>query len=320
MRSATALAYARAGLLGNPSDIYGGRVLAFTFTDFAARVSLTEAARIEIGDGLVAETLRDAVLPGVARRREGATALMAAAATKLVDHARHLIDGAPGFRLRVASDIPRQAGLAGSSAIVIAALRVLAAYFAIDVEAPTLAALALAAETDVLDITAGPMDRVVQAHEGLLYMDFRPGGAHARLDPALLPPVFIAWDPMPGESSGAVHDRVRERWERGEARVVEAVAELASLADEGLGALRAGDVDALCRLIDRSFAVRAGVWTLTGRDRDMIEIARRAGVSAKLCGSGGAIVGVLRDPAVFPPLAAAYRDAGYRTLRPGVGP
>lgn len=295
-------------------------MLAFTFTDFAARVSLTGAARIEIGDGLVAETLRDAVAPGVARQCEGATALMTAAATKLVDHAPHLIDGAPGFRLRVASDIPRQAGLAGSSAIVIAALRALAAHFAIDVDAPTLAALALAAETDVLDITAGPMDRVVQAHEGLLHMDFRRGAAHTRLDPALLPQVFIAWDPMPGESSGAVHERVRERWERGEVRVVEAVAELASLADEGLGALRAGDVDALCRLIDRSFIVRAGVWTLAGRDRDMIEIARQAGVPTKLCGSGGAIVGVLRAPSKFEALAAAYRHAGYRTLRPRVGP
>jgi glucuronokinase len=320
VRSATALAYARAGLLGNPSDIYGGRVLAFTFTDFTARTSLSEAPRIEIGDGLVAEALRDAVAPGVARRCQGATALMAAAVTKLADHAPHLIDEAPGFCLRVSSDIPRQAGLAGSSAIVIAALRALAARFALDLDAPTLAGLALAAETEVLGITAGPMDRVVQAHEGLLYMDFRPGGVSTRLDPTRLPPALLAWNPMPGEQSGTVHARVRARWERGEPQVVEAVAELASLADEGLGALRAGDVERLRQLIERSIAVRAAVWTLAEGDRDMIEIGRSAGVPMKLCGSGGAVVGVARDAAEFAPLEAAYRRAGYRTLRPRVVP
>jgi glucuronokinase len=295
-------------------------VLAFTFTDFAARASVTEAGRIEIGEGLVAETLRDAVAPGVARRCQGATALLAAAVTKLVDHAPHLTGAAPRFRLRVSSDIPRQAGLAGSSAIVIAALRALAAYFALDLGPPTLAALALAAETDVLGITAGPMDRVVQAHEGLLHMDFRPGAVHTRLDPALLPPVFIAWDPAPGEDSGAVHDRVRARWERGEPQVVEAVAELASLADEGLGALRTGDVDGLRHLIERSFAVRTAVWTLAERDRVMVEIGRGAGVPMKLCGSGGAVVGILPDVAELAPLGAAYRQAGYQTLRPRIGP
>jgi glucuronokinase len=320
VRSVTGLAYARAGLLGNPSDIYGGRVLAFTFTDFAARVFLTEAAGIEIGDGLAVEALRDAVAPGVARRCYGATALMAAALKKLADHAPYLIDGTPGFRLRMTSDIPRQAGLAGSSAIVIATLRAACAYLTIDLDVPTLAALALAAETEVLGITAGPMDRVVQAQEGLLYMDFGPGGAHTPLDPARLPPRFIAWDPRPGEDSGAVHERVRARWERGESRVVDAVAQLASLADDGVAALRAGDVDRIRHLIERSFAVRAAVWPLSPRDRDLIEIARRAGVPAKLCGSGGAVVGVVREPSELALLEAAYGAGGYRMLRPRVGP
>ena len=49
-------------MLGNPSDIYGGRVLAFTFQDFAARVGASGASGIELGD----EYLFDMVRPGMA--------------------------------------------------------------------------------------------------------------------------------------------------------------------------------------------------------------------------------------------------------------
>jgi hypothetical protein len=70
---------------------------------------------------------------------------------------------------------------------------------------------------------------------------------------------------------------VRPRWERGEALVVDAVEELAALADAGADALRRRDVARLCRLVERSVAVRASVWTLAPRDREMIDIARRAG-------------------------------------------
>ena len=46
--------------------------------------------------------------------------------------------------------------------------------------------MALAVETEDLGIAAGPQDRFVQAHEGLLYMDFaEPARAASALDPAL---------------------------------------------------------------------------------------------------------------------------------------
>lgn len=295
-------------------------MLAFTFEDFAARVTVTDAARVEIGDGLRAPSLHDAVATDAIGRLEGATALMAAAVKKLTDHAPHLLDSGAHFRLAFTSDIPRQVGLGGSSAIVIASLRALAGYLDVTLDAQSLAGLALAAETEVLGITAGPMDRVVQAHEGLLFMDFRAGASPARLDSALLPPLFVAWDPEPGEDSGAIHDRVRSRWERGETLVLDAVEELAALADVGAEALRRADGARLRLLVERSLAVRASVWTLAARDREMVDIALRAGVPAKLCGSGGAIVGVLGDATEFTALEAAYRSSGYRALRPRVGP
>jgi glucuronokinase len=41
-------AYARVGLLGNPSDLYGGRALSFAITDFSATVRLRPSAELLI--------------------------------------------------------------------------------------------------------------------------------------------------------------------------------------------------------------------------------------------------------------------------------
>jgi hypothetical protein len=50
-RSATGIAHARAGLLGNPSDQYGGKTIAFSIRDFAARVSIESSDRLVIRPG-----------------------------------------------------------------------------------------------------------------------------------------------------------------------------------------------------------------------------------------------------------------------------
>ena len=41
-------AYARVGLLGNPSDVYGGRALSFTIADFSATVRLRPSPELLI--------------------------------------------------------------------------------------------------------------------------------------------------------------------------------------------------------------------------------------------------------------------------------
>ena len=44
-------AYARAGFIGNPSDGYGGKTIAFIVKNFAAQVTLSPAERIEFVAG-----------------------------------------------------------------------------------------------------------------------------------------------------------------------------------------------------------------------------------------------------------------------------
>jgi hypothetical protein len=103
-----------------------------------------------------------------------------------------------GFRLSYDTNIPRQAGLSGSSAIVTAALSCLEAFFGdvYTLPKPLRPALVLAAES-ALGITAGLQDRVVQTYEGAVFMDFSAEGMKARghgeytpLDPDLLPPLW----------------------------------------------------------------------------------------------------------------------------------
>jgi len=297
--SATGQAFARAGLLGNPSDAYGGRTLAFSVFDFAARVRVTPAERTSIPD------------PRAER-------LIAAA---LARYARHTASPATPVLVELESDIPFQVGLSGSSAIVIATLRALAALYDRPLSPFDQAELALAVEVEDLGIAAGPMDRVTQAYEGLLAMDFRSPRrpeSYESLAPALLPAMLIAWHPEGGNPSGTVHSDVRERWQRGDPALQDAMRQFAALADRGRVALRDRDHPALRRAVDANFDLRSEWFPIAERDREMVELARRSGASAKQCGSGGACLIVLDAEAHAPPLIRNLEAAGYATLRPKV--
>jgi galactokinase/mevalonate kinase-like predicted kinase len=275
---------ARAALLGNPSDGYGGAVVAVALADFAACVERAEA---------------DDAHPD-------AVPLLRAAARRA---------GADGVGLRLRTTIPREVGLGGSSAIVLAALQ------ALDVALPAdeLARLALAIEAEDLGIAAGLQDRLVQALGGMLLMDFGSGGTRVeRLEPALLPPLYVAWREDSGGPSGRFHGGLRERWERGEPAVVGAMAELGEAARDGAAALRAGDAARFATLVDRTFDVRTSLARLDPRHLRMVEVARAAGASANSAGSGGAIVGTLPEPAAFADVAAALRAEGCEIIRPTV--
>src|ERR1019366_4648323 len=76
------------------------------------------------------------------------------------------------FTLEYESSIPQRLGLGGSSAIISASLRALCRYYHIELPLPVQANLVLETETRELNMPAGLQDRVVQAYQGLVYMDF----------------------------------------------------------------------------------------------------------------------------------------------------
>ena len=274
---ASASALARTGLVGHPSDGYGGATLAVTLRNFEAHVEATSAPRLEI----------DGEWP------EGGTRLIAATLKRFASEYGPLEQS---VRIRYRSTIPREVGLGGSSALVIAALRALARLHATTIGADVLPQLALAIETDELGIAAGLQDRVVQTYGGLMHMDFATH-SYERLEPALLPPLFVAWHPSAGGASGAAHAGVRARFERGERRIVQAMRTLAQLAHGAKTALEASDHAAFAAALDAGYDVRASIFDLDPRHTAMIEHARALGLPATYTGSGGAIAGIAADHA-----------------------
>jgi len=134
----------------------------------------------------------------------------------------------------------------------------------------------------------------VQAHGGLVYMDFHPGGGRVeRLDPALLPPLFVAYRRDASEPSAEVHAEIRARYDRGEPEIVAAMSEAAAFAERGRHCLLAGRTQELGELMSANVAARARMVELDPRHAGMVEIAAAHGAPANYAGSGGAVVGIM---------------------------
>jgi glucuronokinase len=269
----TASAFARTGLTGHPSDGYGGATLSVTLRNFAAEV-----------------TVEPADAPAITPAGDGVRLIEAAIA-------RFRRDVAPlphPLRVRYETTIPRECGLGGSSAIVIATLRALAQLSSTTIEQHDLPHIALACETEDLGIAAGLQDRVVQAYGGLVFMDFTRD-AYERLDAALLPPLFVAWDENSGGASGPAHAAVKTRFQAGDPHVTSAMTKLAQIAHDARAALLAHDHDAVAAALTAGYEIRARIFDLDPRHTAMIDAARELQLPATYTGSGGAIVGLARD-------------------------
>jgi glucuronokinase len=287
-RAAVGVASARAALAGNPSDGYGGAVLALTLP---AQQATARAWRSDAPTR--APTDAPTAGPTVEPPSELVTATVARFASEYARAAQETT------AVSWETTIPRAVGLGGSSAIVVAVLRALSSLWSVMIEPLAMAELALRIEVDDLGIAAGLQDRIAQTHDGLTFMDFSaPGSAtvHA-LDAARLPPLLVAWRARSGGHSGDVHAPLRDRHADGEPVVLEAMQALTRAAHDAARAISAGDHAALCVGVDASFDARRSMLALDPRHVEMIECARAAGAAANYAGSGGAIVAVCADAA-----------------------
>jgi glucuronokinase len=299
-----ARAPARVALAGNPSDGYGGAVLSLAIANYGAAVTVRDSSHLEIVPAPQDE-VRFGDLGGLVRDVRvngyyGGLRLLKAAVKRFADHA--LASGhdirASTFSIGYETDIPRAVGLGGSSAIVTAALRALCEHHGVAIGPEQLAELALDAERGELGIEAGLQDRVAQAFGGLTFMDFAaaPDERYTALDPGCLPPLFVAHLRDAGEPSERFHGDLRRRWEEGDPRVVAAMRRLAELAAQARSAVLAGDPASLGATMDATFEERRALGRLDPRHVELIERARSVAAPANFAGSGGAIVGVYRDP------------------------
>ncbi len=74
----------------------------------------------------------------------------------------------------------------------------------------------------------------------------------------------------------------------------------------------------LGKLIDENFDTRRALYQLPAWQVEMVESARACGASAKFAGSGGAIVGIYEDEAMFDALSERLATLQVRTIKPRI--
>ncbi len=327
-------AYARAALAGNPSDGYFGKTLSLCLSDFSARVVLTASETLEIVPSRedLAQFASIREMADDVRRNGyyGGLRLVKAALKKFVDYCDvHQIElpADHNFSLRYETDIPRQVGLAGSSAIITATWRALMQHYRVLVPREVLPAWVRATEQEELGITGGLQDRVAQSYGGLVFMDFertkleRDGfGSYEPLDVSLLPPLYLAYATRFAEESGVVHNDLRARWESGDENVHKVMQGLGTVAQAARDCLMEGRAHELGALINANFSLRCCIVPISPSHLQMVEVAMSCDASAHFAGSGGAIIGTFENDATFARLEEKLGEFGCRVLKPHVAP
>lgn len=326
-------AFARAGLVGNPSDGYFGRTISFIVRNFGAQVELYETPDLEIMPN-VRDHSRFQSLDALAEDVKlhgyyGGVRLLKATVKRFHNHCleQGLSLHDANFTLRYSSNIPSQVGLAGSSAIITACMRALMAFYEIQIPKEILANLILSVENLELGMPAGLQDRVIQVYEGLVYMNFarelmegQGYGEYEELDPGHLPPLYIAYRTNLSEGTEVFHNDIRGRFNRGEPQVLEAMLFWADLAEKARALLKTGQVAKIAPLLNANFDKRCEIYRIGEGNLQMVRMARAAGASAKFCGSGGAIVGTYEDEVMYQRLENNLQQIGVKVFKPQILP
>lgn len=309
----------RAGLIGNPTDMYGGSVLSCS-VGMRSRVTITSLEE-NPGDGpdLWLETAGETChITGRDDLRPQRDRFDVARA--VLDYLR-LPDLA--CRIQYDSEIPLRSGMAGSTALTVALVQALLAWLG---ERPNLYRLAEQAryvELNYLKVICGYQDAYMCTFGGLNFMDFRgkqfyrqaEAELFATIEPlaAFVPELpFVLGYTGVQHASGAVHRPLRERWVEGEPEVVRSYERITEIARIGKKALILGDWPLLGRMMNENHAIQRDLGGSGESNERLIAAALEAGaVGAKLAGAGdGGTIIALWPAADVRPLEEALVQAG----------
>lgn len=298
----SASAPGRCGIIGNPTDIYGGRVLSCSIPA-RATCRITTEVPAELPDDLRLWNAAIARFP-------------------LTDQ----------LKVDWSTQVPRSSGLSGSTALLAATL---ACVLKLVDRVPDLqsanglasyAELVRDIERNEADIVCGFQDAYMIVHGGMQFMDFKgkhpiQPGPHATLRPIESPTPFLLITTGVERLSGSVHGPMAQRWMNGEALVRESIEAITHLADAGLDAVLKQDWVTLGKAMDENHRLVAGLGG-SGEPIDLlIENCKRHGaISAKLAGAGlgGTVIALTEDPE---DLETKLKGEGYsRFMRPIAGP
>jgi glucuronokinase len=327
------VAYPRAALIGNPSDGYHGKTIAFVFKNYAAKVELYETPELEILSGRRDDNRfnsldalsEDITLYGY----YGGVRLMKAAAKKFNEYCKsnNIKLDDRNFTIRYNTNIPNRLGLAGSSAIITAAMKALFEFYNLHINPANLANLVLSTERDELGIPAGLQDRVAQAYNYPVFMNFdynymqkHQVGIYEKIEIPSQLKLYVAYRTDLAEGSEILHSRLREDYDNKVPSVLAAMEEWAFLTEQVKSALINKDFEVIPNLLNRNFDLRCEVCagSISKKNRNMVEIARSVGASAKFTGSGGAIIGTYKDEEMFEKMKVLFKESKIDIIKPDI--
>ncbi len=291
METVKTRSFARAGFLGNPSDGYFGKTVSFAFSNFGVELALTESSRLRFVPGEVDDATFDSPEQLVRDLRlygyYGGIRLLKAVTKRFYEYCCRNGMTLPkrNFTAEYKINIPRLVGLSGSSAICSAMLKALMKFY------------------EVFEKS---------------FVEANNRGRYERIDPALMPKLYVSYDAARAEESGEAHKEVKRLFEAKNADVLAAMTEFADIAQQGRDALLAGHPEKIPALVDANFNLRDRIFNVAEENRRMVMTARKSGASAKFAGSGGAIVGTYEDEAQFAVLERDLAAIGCKTLKPSI--
>ncbi len=325
-------AYARAGLIGNPSDGYFGKTISVIARNFSAQVTCWESPRIAIHarrrDQLEFHSIHELVQDVRLNGYYGGIRLIKAAIKRFADYCQQqdIKVNDRNFTIEYQTDIPVRVGLAGSSAIVTATMKALCQFYGVDIPKPVLPNLILSVELEELGIGAGLQDRVIQVYEGAVFMDFNKShfdqqghGCYEPLNVANLPPLFIAYRDILAEGTEVTHNDLRSRFNRGDKQVLAGIERWGQLAQQARDLIIAGQGRDIGPLMEENFALRASLIKISPGNQQLVDTGQAHGASVKFAGSGGAVIGTYDgDPQRLERLRQAYANIGAHFFIPDI--
>lgn len=269
----------RCGIVGAPSDIYGGHVV-------SSSVPMRAWCRLTFGAG--------ARLPEERRLWDAATA-------------RFPVEECV---VEWNSDVPRSSGLAGSTALLAATL---ACVLRARNEPPELqtedgrlrfAELVRDVEFKEAGVVCGYQDAYMAVFGGIQSMDFAgkhpiDSGPFADVKPLTADLPFVLVTTGVERLSGSVHGPIRDRWLRGDPEVRNAIARIAELGRAGAESLAQGDWATLGLQLDENQAL---IRSMGGSGEAIDQLIRHCkdcgALGARLAGAGmgGTVIALTFEP------------------------
>jgi len=323
--------YPRAAVIGNPSDGYFGKTIAFVFSNFVAKVQLYQTPELEIKPQRLDTTsyknmqalVNDINFAGY----YGGMRLLKGMIKVFYEYCvtNNIQLASKNFTIRYDSNIPLRLGLAGSSAILSSFLKAMCLFYEVYIAPATFANLVLSVENNELGISAGLQDRVAQAFEKPVFMDFdketmeKQGfGNYEVLNANNLPNFYIAFSKSLSSGTEIVHNNLRARFDIGEQKVLDAMQRWGQITEEFKEALSSNNYDTMHDLMNENFDLRKSLIPISKGNIKMVELARSTGASAKFTGSGGAIIGTYKDEMMFSKLKGTLRDYNIEVIKPNI--